>query len=98
MVTVDGEVPKAVLVEVKRTANERYKSDSVYKSFAYLHDLAAMWEARPSVPKLILLLPEGARPRPEADLSKMDLVVVSSDDRDWIKRALSQGLGLGKSS
>lgn len=88
----DGEHPHAIFVEVKRTANERYISDSVYKGFAYLHDFAGTWVSRPTSPKLLLLLPERVRPRADAKLAKMDLVVCGAEFREVVRDVLAEAL------
>lgn len=93
----DGAEPRALMVEVKRSDSERYRSDSVYKAFAYLHDFAALWDVRPGRPRLLLVLPEAMRPKASTDLAAQDVIVVGADARDAIADALRIGLGLGKS-
>ncbi|SFE90245.1 hypothetical protein [Methylobacterium sp. yr596] len=91
----DGAEPRAALVEVKRSHSERYRSDSIYKAFAYLHDFAALWDARPGRPRLLLVLPEAMRPRPGVDLAEQDMIVVGADARDAVAEVLRLALGLG---
>ena len=78
--------PRFVIVEVKRTANERYVSDSIYKVFGYLYDFAALWTERQPDPRSVLLIPEGvslvsSRAYPET-------AIVSGDDRAALADAL----------
>lgn len=84
----------AALVEVKRTRDREYISDSIYKALGYAYDFQDLWETWPTCPKVILLLPENVSPRPEADLSTLDVVLIPSLDRMTLARALSSRLGL----
>jgi len=80
----DGQ--RFVIVEVKRTANERYISDSIYKVFGYLYDFAAFWADNHPSPRSILLIPEGisrASEKPYAETA-----IVSGDDRLGLAEAL----------
>jgi hypothetical protein len=48
-----GEPPTCVFVEVKKSTDGGYISDSVYKAFAYLHDFQDLWSNAQLKPKLI---------------------------------------------
>lgn len=82
--------PRFVIVEVKRTANERYISDSIYKVLGYLYDFAALWSDRQPDPRSIILIPGGVslapgRTYPEA-------AIVSGDDRVALADALRMAI------
>ena len=82
--------PRFVIVEVKRTANERYVSDSIYKVFGYLYDFAALWrEAQPD-PRSVLLIPEGVGVVPGRKYP--ETAVVSAEDREALAQALRQAI------
>lgn len=77
-----------LIVEMKKSRDGTYLSDSIYKVFGYLHDFAACWPRAPSGPKALLLVPEGVRqvgPTP-------DVVVAIADDRQAIAQALGAAL------
>lgn len=81
---VDGR--RFAIIEVKRTANDRYVSDSIYKLFGYLHDFAALWEISHPNPKAILLVPDGisrVEGHPYAEAT-----IVSGTDRASLAAAL----------
>ncbi|MEQ8932037.1 MAG: hypothetical protein RID96_19630 [Nitratireductor sp.] len=74
----EGSVTRLVLVEVKKTADGRYISDSVYKVFGYLYDFRA---AASSVGiKAVLAVPEGVAGLATAASSRT-LFVTSANDR-----------------
>ncbi len=75
-----------VIVEVKRTANERYVSDSIYKVFGYLYDFAGMWPHGHPDPRSVLLIPEGISRVP--DQSYLETAIVSGNDRGALAAAL----------
>lgn len=79
------------IVEIKRTANERYISDSVYKMFGYLFDFAAFWTDGHPLPRSILLIPEGVTRASEAPYK--EVAVISGDDRSALAAALRAALG-----
>jgi hypothetical protein len=84
----DGE--RFVIVEVKRTQNERYISDSVYKVFGYLYDFAALWSASQPNPRSILLVPEGVTRVPDAPYK--ETAIISGNDRLALADALSSAI------
>lgn len=84
----DGQ--RFVIVEVKRTANDRYISDSVYKMFGYLYDFSAFWAEGHPCPRSVLLIPEGVTRT--GDAPYRDIAVVSGDDRGALVSALSAAI------
>lgn len=86
--------PIAVLVEVKETRDSGYTADSIYKALGYVRDFSTLWDIGNSGPKVVLLLPEDVTPRPEAQLTDLDVVLISSLDRSALVRALSSRLNL----
>jgi hypothetical protein len=81
------------LIEVKRSEDETYQRDSVYKVLGYLKDFADLWPY-PSLqsPKAILVFPEKVTPKPNIDERDRDLVLVSSDDRERFKNLIRRSL------
>ncbi|WP_197411634.1 hypothetical protein [Sphingopyxis sp. HXXIV] len=79
-----------LIVEVKRTANERYVSDSIYKVFGYLYDFSAMWPDDHPSPRSILLVPEGIKRM--ADQPYRETTVISGDDRQELAAALRSAI------
>lgn len=82
--------PRFVIVEVKRTANERYISDSIYKVFGYLYDFSALWSDRQPNPRSILLIPEGISLAPGHIYP--EAAIVSGDDRLALADALRMAI------
>jgi hypothetical protein len=85
----DGD-SRRVLVEIKRTANERYVSDSIYKLFGYLFDFAALWHPEHPNPRSVLLIPEGVRMN--SGSSYGEATIVSGNDRPALEAALRSAL------
>jgi hypothetical protein len=85
---------RIAFVEVKKTSDSSYNSDSVYKGLGYISDFRAIWEEHPSNPKVIILFPEHIGPKDGLDISKQELVLSSSSDRKTLKDALRLGLAL----
>lgn len=79
-----------VIVEVKRTANERYVSDSIYKVFGYLYDFAAFWAPGHPSPRSILLIPEGVSG--DTGQPYTETAIVSGDDRPALAAALGAAI------
>jgi len=84
----DGQ--RFVIVEVKRTANERYVSDSIYKLFGYLYDFASFWPQGHPSPRSVLLVPEGISRLPDEPFR--DAAIVSGDDRAGLAAALAAAI------
>lgn len=82
--------PRFVIVEVKRTANERYVSDSIYKLFGYLYDFAAFWPQGHPSPRSVLLVPEGISRLPDEPFR--DAAIVSGNDREALAAALTAAI------
>lgn len=77
-----------LIIEMKKSRDGTYLSDSIYKVFGYLHDFAACWPTATSGPKALLLIPEGVQqigPAPE-------IVIATADDRRAIARAIGAAL------
>ena len=83
-----------VFIEVKKTADSSYISDSVYKALGYISDFRAIWSKSPSNPKIIVIFPEDISPRADTDLSQQEIVLVSSLDRANISASLRFALGV----
>lgn len=84
----DGQ--RFVIVEVKRTANERYVSDSIYKLFGYLYDFAEYWSNGHPSPRSVLLVPEGISRI--SDQPFADAAIVSGNDRQALALALRSAI------
>jgi len=95
VVVRDGAEDRRVcFVEVKKTADSSYISDSVYKALGYISDYRAIWGGAPSNPKVVLLFPEDIAPKPGMDFSSHEVVMASSMDRATLSSALRAALGL----
>lgn len=79
-VTVDGldDASRTFIIEAKRTDDGRYMSDSIYKMFGYMFDLASLLPKSGS--RAVLITPNGAEPRP-GHVGE-PLIVCSGNDRD----------------
>lgn len=90
-IVYDGpESQRFVIVEVKRTANDRYVSDSIYKVFGYLYDFAAFWMPGHPSPRSILLIPEGVSRASEQPYK--ETAIVSGEDRQALAAALGAAI------
>lgn len=78
-----------VIIEAKRTVDERYTSDSIYKMFSYLHDYRAAWDDDQTEPRAILIVPEGVAPE---NMPALEVAVVSGTDRAALVSALATAL------
>ena len=85
---------RVCFVEVKKTADSSYISDSVYKALGYISDYRAIWSDAPSNPKVLLLFPEDIGPKPGMDFSCEEVVMASSMDRATLSGALAAALGM----
>lgn len=92
--SVSGVGRIAALVEVKRTRDRGYISDSIYKALGYVQDFKSLWDVGPACPKVALLVQEDVAPLPGARFDELDVVVASSFDRSTLARFLSARLGL----
>lgn len=81
-----------VLVEVKRTIETGYISDSVYKALGYLSDFREIWVKHPGNPKIVLFFPEDIRPKSVSAIHEQEVVLASSFDRDVLSASLRSGL------
>jgi hypothetical protein len=81
---------RLVLIEMKKTVDDRYISDSVYKVFAYLYDFREDASTGRSV-KALLVVPTGISAEPGAPLDR-SLFVVSGDDRAAMAQALKDAI------
>lgn len=95
IILIRDDVPRAMMVEVKRTSNSGYLSDSIYKGFGYLRDFSGLWDERPGNPQLMIVLPEGnVRPREDMPLHDCSLVICGAEFPETIAQAVRVGLGL----
>ncbi len=85
---------RVCLVEVKKTTDSGYISDSVYKALGYISDYRAIWVAAPSNPKVIVLFPEDIRPRVGVDIATQEVILASSLDRATLAAALRSAMDL----
>jgi hypothetical protein len=85
---------RVAFVEVKKTADGGYISDSVYKALGYLSDFRAIWEASPSKPNIVVLFPETIGPKVTTKIADQEVILASSFDRQTVATALRIGLGL----
>jgi hypothetical protein len=87
-----------VLVEAKRSSDESYVRQSIYKMFAYLHDFDALWTSgTPNAAKGVLVFPQPFPVRPNHP-GDTDLIIASGADTERLASALRSALpGLGPS-
>jgi hypothetical protein len=84
---------RVMFLEVKRTSDTGYISDSVYKALGYILDFREIWSSHPSNPKIIVLFPEYIAPKSNVDLAQQEVVLASSFSRVVIATGLRLGLG-----
>ncbi|WP_047307617.1 hypothetical protein [Rhodopseudomonas palustris] len=85
----DGET-RLVLIEMKKTVDGRYISDSVYKIFAYLYDFRDTASTGRTV-KAVLVVPSGISAAPGAPAGRT-VFVASGDDRAGMAQAMRDAL------
>lgn len=85
----EGET-RLVLIEMKKTVDGRYISDSVYKVFAYLYDFRDTAGAGRTV-KAVLVVPGGVSAAPGASAGQT-VFVASGDDRAGMAQAMKDAL------
>ncbi|ARN82464.1 hypothetical protein [Methylocystis bryophila] len=81
---------RLILIEMKKTVDGRYISDSVYKVFAYLYDFKDGAGAGRTV-KALLVVPGGVSAAPGASAART-VFVVSGDDRMGMSKALKDAM------
>lgn len=81
---------RLVLIEMKKTHDGRYISDSVYKVFAYLYDFRDTSGAGRTV-KAVLVVPSGVSAAPSAPVNRT-VFVASGDDRAGMAQAMRDAL------
>ena len=90
--TPDGR--RVMLVEAKKSSDQSYISDSIYKALGYISDFRTLWVASQASPKVVVLVPEKIAPASGVDISKLEVVLCAGDRRDVLASALREGLGL----
>ena len=85
VVTDNGMSRRTALLEVKRSTDGRYISDSIYKVFGYLFDYRALVTTGDL--SGLLIVPEGISPSVSVPTS-LDFQVISGNDRSAFRRAL----------
>jgi hypothetical protein len=88
------EVRRVIFLEVKKTEDAGYISNSVYKALGYIAYFWELWSFWPSNPKIIVLFPETVAPKADTNLAQQEVVLASSFNRTIISAALRLGLGL----
>jgi hypothetical protein len=83
-----GAPARTLLVEAKKTEDDRYQRDSVYKVLAYLRDFKELWQGLPGQrPKGALVFPASAGVEPTRDDTALDLVLAGGT-RERIRQIL----------
>lgn len=85
-----GSETRLVIVEMKKTTDGRYISDSIYKVFAYLHDFGSVGSAYRTV-KALLVVPSGVAAVSGAPAGRA-VFLASGDDRVSMARAMRDAL------
>jgi hypothetical protein len=81
---VDNSDRSVLLIEVKKTEDDAYQRDSIYKVFGYLYDFADLWQS--DCLQALLIFPKYIEKTLDAP-STMELMC--ADDRDRLRTALS---------
>lgn len=89
---VPGGSERRVLVECKRSDDDEYRRDSIYKALGYLKDFAQLWDSTPGqYPKAMLVFPGTIR-LATTGLPTNELELVGADNTTRIGYLLSQSL------
>lgn len=83
---------RLVLIEMKKSSDGRYISDSIYKVFGYLYDFKDVAGAGKTV-KAVLVVPTGIAAGPSAPMGRA-VYVASGDDRPGLAQALKHAMGV----
>lgn len=81
---------RTLLVEMKKSTDGGYLSDSIYKVFGYLYDFAAAWNETGREPTALLLVPEGVAP--EAGVTMTEVAIATAGDRAAMADAIRSAL------
>ncbi len=85
---------RRLLVEVKKTEDDKYKRDSVYKVLGYLQDFRALWnDGAEQWPKAVLVFPRGVEAVAGTEHDERDLALVSSNQRERFADLLQEVAG-----
>lgn len=85
-----------LMLEVKKSEDEKYGRDSVYKVLGYLRDFRELWAGvATEFPKAVLVFPQSVARKPNANESNRDLVFVSGNDRPRLAGILVRRAGTG---
>jgi hypothetical protein len=77
-----GGTQQYLILEVKKSEDEKYGRDSVYKVLGYLRDFGELWTgAATRSPNAVLVFPQSIARRPNPDKRSRDLVFVSGNER-----------------
>jgi hypothetical protein len=87
-----GSVRRVLFVEVKRSTDGSYVSDSIYKAFGYLTDFADLWSSSAANPKVALIVPENVSLKTSKNVHDIEVVLVSSMDRKALAGAIQAAL------
>jgi hypothetical protein len=83
---------RILLVEVKKTTDGAYTSDSVYKAFGYLWDFAELWSSQDRSCRLVLFFPAMVHPAWKRGEEEPEVIALSPEDRDRLAEALQRWL------
>lgn len=90
--TVIVEGPKRTatfFIEAKKTSDDKYERDSVYKALGYLRDFSTNWDHAPfDVPRVAVAYPEMSIPLKGFDERNEQLVLISAKSRNRIATVL----------
>ena len=91
-ITVKFSVPnreKRLLIECKRTDDDGYRRDSVYKVLGYLKDFSELWSGSHQSLKAVVVFPESIRLK-DASIETGELGLVAGDDDARLAELLSR--------
>jgi hypothetical protein len=78
--SLPGGQERRLILEAKRTQDDQYRRDSVYKAFAYLYDFSSMWPSGPQRPKAIVVFPDEVN-QVQGTPGDDEVAIMSGDDR-----------------
>jgi hypothetical protein len=85
---------RRLFIECKRSEDDGYTRDSVYKALGYLKDFSDAWSVSPDqVPKIIVAFPRILVWNPTAEQLRHELVLACADDNRHLTELFSMALG-----
>jgi len=84
----EGQPNRFLLVECKKSEDDGYTRDSVYKALGYLRDFAGLWHDGATSPKALVVFPNTILKKLGIARTQRDLWLVGADDTDALDEAI----------